>query len=172
MSKTLVAYFSRAAENYFGGKLRYVEVGNTAKCAKMMEEQGGVDVFCIEMAEPYSDDYKTCVQEAKAHCTADARPAMKAKPESVDEYDQVFLLYPNYCGTMPMVLFTFLEAYDFTGKTIYPLCTNEGSGVGKSVNDIKRLCPGAVVDKGLSINGSRVDKSKSQIIQWMKERMK
>lgn len=172
MKKTLVAYFSRAAENYFGGKLRYVEVGNTAKCAKMLEEQGGVDVFCIEMEEPYSDDYKTCVQEAKAHCVADARPAMKTKLDTIDAYEQVFLLYPNYCGTMPMVVFTFLESYDFSGKSIYPLCTNEGSGVGKSVNDIKRLCPGAMVDKGLSINGTRTEKSKSQIVQWMKERMK
>lgn len=172
MKKTLVVYFSRAAENYFGGKLRYVEVGNTAKCAKMMEEQGGVDLFRLEMAEPYSDDYMTCVKEAKAHCTQNARPALKANLDSVAEYEQIFLLYPNYCGTMPMVVCTFLEAFDFSGKTIYPLCTHEGSGVGNSVNEIKKLCPAAKVDKGLAINGSRVDKSKSQIVQWMKERMK
>ena len=86
---------------------------------------------------------------------AGARPKLVALPESIDGYDTVVLAYPNYWGTVPMAVFTFLEAFDFSGKTILPLCTNEGSGMGGSERDIRRTCPGAEVKKGLSVTGSR-----------------
>ena len=78
----------------------------------------------------------------------------------------IYLAYPNYCGTMPMVLFTFLEQYDFTGKTIYPLCTNEGSGLGRSEGDIRLLCPGATVGAGLSVRGAEAGQSEELIRAW------
>lgn len=88
-------------------------------------------------------------------------------PESIDEYDTVILAYPNYWGTMPMAVFTFLEAFDFTGKTVLPLCTNEGSGMGSSERDIRRACPGALVKKGLSITGSQAANSKGSVHKWL-----
>ena len=96
-----------------------------------------------------------------------ARPELVSTPESIDEYDNVVLAYPNYWGTMPMAVFTFLEAFDFSGKTILPLCTNEGSGMGGSERDIKKACPGADVKKGLSITGSQAAESRANVEMWL-----
>ena len=88
-------------------------------------------------------------------------------PESIDEYHTIVLAYPNYWGTMPMAVFTFLEAFDFTGKTILPLCTNEGSGMGDSERDIRKTCPGADVKAGLPITGSQAANSKASVQKWL-----
>ena len=139
MSKTLIAYFSRADENYFGGAMRYIKVGNTEIAVGKIRELIDADTFKIEMKEPYSPVYMTCIDEAKKDLRAKARPALVSMPDSVDAYDTVILAYPNYWGTMPMAVFTFLENFDFSGKTILPLCTNEGSGMGGSERDIKNI---------------------------------
>ena len=167
MTKTLIAYFSRADENYFGGAMRYVKVGNTEIVCGLMKELIDADSFKIEMKEPYSPVYMTCIEEAKKDLRAKARPELVAMPESIDEYDTIILAYPNYWGTMPMAVFTFLEAFDFTGKTILPLCTNEGSGMGGSERDIKRACPDALVKNGLSITGSQAANSAGRVRKWL-----
>ena len=167
MAKTLIAFFSRADENYFGGAMRYVKVGNTEIVAGLMKELIEADSFKIEMKDPYSPVYMTCIEEAKKDLRAKARPALVSMPESIDEYDTVILAYPNYWGTMPMAVFTFLEAFDFSGKTILPLCTNEGSGMGGSERDIRNTCPGADVKKGLSITGSQAADSKANVQKWL-----
>lgn len=169
MSKTLIAYFSRADENYFGGTLRYIEVGNTEVAVGQMKDLVDADVYKIQMKTPYPADYKACVEEAKKDWKADARPEIVGAPEQIDGYDTVILAYPNYCGTMPMPVFTFLEKYDFSGKVILPLCTNEGSKMGSSEKDIQRLCPGAVLKKGLSVKGSEAASSKDLIAKWLKD---
>ena len=145
MSKILTAYFSRAGENYFGGSIKTVTTGNTEIAAGLITECVKTDLFKIEMVHPYSDDYKTCVREAAQDLRSGARPQIIDPPNSIDAYDTVILAYPNYCGTMPAAVFSFLEKYDFSGKKILPLCTNEGSGMGVSVADIKKLCPNAEV---------------------------
>ena len=88
-------------------------------------------------------------------------------PDSIDEYDTIVLAYPNYWGTMPMAVFTFLEAFDFSRKTILPLCTKEGIGMGGSERDIKKACPGADVKKGLSITGSQAAESRANVEMWL-----
>ena len=138
MAKTLIAFFSRADENYFGGAMRYVKVGNTEIVAGIIKDLIPADSFKIEMKNPYSPVYMTCIEEAKKDLRAKARPALVSVPESIDEYDTVILAYPNYWGTMPMAVYTFLESFDFSGKTILPLCTNEGSGMGSSEREIKK----------------------------------
>jgi len=168
MAKTLIAFFSRADENYFGGAMRYVKVGNTEIVADIMKDLTGADTFKIEMKDPYSPVYMTCIEEAKKDLRAKARPELVSMPESIDEYDTVILAYPNYWGTMPMAVFTFLEAFDFTGKTILPLCTNEGSGMGGSERDIKKACSGADVKKGLPVTGSDAANSKTSVERWLK----
>ena len=168
MAKTLIAFFSRADENYFGGAMRYVKVGNTEIVVNDMKEMIDADIFKIEMKDPYSPVYMTCIDEAKKDLRAKARPELVSMPDSIDEYDTVILAYPNYWGTMPMAVFTFLEAFDFSGKTILPLCTNEGSGMGASVRDIRQVCRGVKVQDGLAIRGSAVADSKPQIEQWLR----
>ncbi len=167
MAKTLIVFFSRADENYFSGAMRYVKVGNTEIVAGIIKELASADTFKIEMKNPYSPVYMTCIEEAKKDLRAKARPELASLPESIDEYDTIILAYPNYWGTMPMAVFTFLEAFDFTGKTILPLCTNEGSGMGGSERDIKKACPGADVKKGLPITGSEAANSKAIVQKWL-----
>ncbi len=173
MAKTLIAFFSRADENYFAGAMRYVKVGNTEIVVngmkEMIEEEARteVDTFKIEMKDPYSPVYMTCIDEAKKDLRANARPALVSLPDSIDEYDTVILAYPNYWGTMPMAVFTFLESFDFSGKTILPLCTNEGSGMGGSERDIKKTCPGATVKSGLSVTGSEAANSAGLVKKWL-----
>ena len=165
--KTLIAFFSRADENYFSGAMRYVKVGNTEIVTDLMKDLIEADTFRIEMKEPYSPVYMTCIEEAKRDLRAKARPELVSMPESIDEYDTIILAYPNYWGTMPMAVFTSLEAFDFTGKTILPLCTNEGSGMGGSERDIRKTCPGADVKNGLPITGSQAANSKASVHKWL-----
>ena len=167
MAKTLIAYFSRADENYFGGAMRYLKVGNTEIVCGLIKELIDADSFKIEMKNPYSPVYMTCIDEAKRDLRAKARPELVSLPESLDGYDTIVLAYPNYWGTMPMAVFTFLETFDFTGKTILPLCTNEGSGMGASERDIKKTCPGADVKPGLSVTGSQAANAKASVKKWL-----
>lgn len=168
MAKTLIAFFSRADENYFGGAMRYIKTGNTEVAVEKIRELLAADVYRIEMRQPYSPVYMTCIEEAKKDLREGARPELVSMPERIDDYDTVILAYPNYWGTMPMAVFTFLEAFDFSGKRILPLCTNEGSGMGKSERDIQKTCKGATVAAGLSISGSSVAESGPQIEKWLK----
>lgn len=162
----IIVYFSRAGENYVSGALKKLAVGNTQKAAEILREITGADIFRIEPVQPYSDSYNECIEQAKQDNQNNARPALKALPVSLDGYDTIYLGYPNYWGTMPMCVFTFLEQFDFGGKTIKPFCTHEGSGMGTSERDIKKLCPGARVEKGLAIHGSRMNGAKAQLEKW------
>lgn len=151
--KKLVAFYSRAAENYVNGTIVSLEKGNTEVAADIIQKLTGSDRFRIEQEKPYSSDYNECIAQAQRDQKNDIRPALKKFMESLDEYDVIYLGYPNYWSTMPMAVFTFLEHYDFNGKTIRPFCTHEGSGLGSSVRDIRKLCPGAKVEEGFAIRG-------------------
>lgn len=164
----LVAFYSRADENYFGGQYRSVAVGNTEKVANMIAEAVGGERFKIQQKIPYAADYQTCIQQAKADQRSHARPELTALPDSLDGYDEIYLGYPNYWGDMPMAVYTFLEAFDWTGKTIYPFCTHEGSGLSGTERKIARTCKGADVKKGLALYGSYVDQSGEAVLQWLK----
>ncbi|MBR5040775.1 MAG: NAD(P)H-dependent oxidoreductase [Clostridiales bacterium] len=168
MTKTLIAFFSRADENYFGGAMRYVKVGNTEIVVNSMKELIDADTFKIDMKDPYSPVYLTCIDEAKKDLRADARPELTNYIESINQYDTIILAYPNYWGTFPMAVATFLERYDFSGKTILPLCTNEGSGMGSSERDVRKYAKGAEVRNGLPITGSRAADSKGAVEKWLK----
>jgi len=168
MNKTLIAFFSRADENYFGGAMRYIKVGNTEVLVNRMKEMIDTDIFKIEMKNPYSPVYMTCIEEAKKDLRENARPELTHYLDSIDDYDTIILAYPNYWGTMPMAVLTFLERYDFNGKTILPLCTNEGSGMGSSERDLQKYTSGAEIRKGLSITGSKASESDEQVKKWLR----
>lgn len=163
----LIAYFSRAGNNYVSGAIQNLVVGNTEVAAEMIAELTGADLFKIEPVVPYSSDYSACIEEAKQDLKRNARPELKAYLENVDRYDTIYLGYPNYWGTMPVAVFTFLEKYDFSGKTVKPFCTHEGSGMGSSEADIRRLCGGAEMGAGLAIQGGKVKDAKAAIQQWL-----
>ena len=162
----LIAFYSRADENYFGGAYRVIPVGNTEKAARMLAELTGADLLKIEQKVPYSANYQQCIAEAKRDLQANARPELTALPENLDAYDEIYLGYPNYWGTMPMAVYTFLEHYDFTGKVIHPFCTHEGSGLSNTVRDIEKSAKGAVVKPGLAIHGSNVDSAQDKLKGW------
>lgn len=168
MAKQLIAFYSRADENYVSGQIRTLAVGNTETAARLLADVTGADLFKIEQVQPYAKSYNECIAQAQADQRRGARPALKAVPDSLSGYDTIYLGYPNYWGTMPMAVFTFLEQFDFTGRTIRPFCTHEGSGLGSSEADIRRLCPTARVEPGLALRGSSTGSAAAQLAQWAK----
>lgn len=163
----LIAFFSRGDENYVNGEIKTLEIGNTEAAARIIQRLTGADSFRIEPCKPYSKDYNECIAQAQAEQKRKARPELTDYPESIDMYNVIYLGFPNYWGTMPMPVFTFLEHFDFTGKTIRPFCTHEGSGMGDSIKDIKALCPGAMIETGLAIRGGSAGRSEQDIKQWL-----
>ena len=166
--KILVAFFSHTGENFFPGGLRYIEKGNTHIAAEIIAELTCADLFEIKSAAGYSDVYKECVMQAKSEHDSNARPELMDDID-ISGYDVIFLGYPNWCGTMPMPVWTFLENHDFTGKIVCPFCTNEGSGLANSISDIDKLVPTAKRTEGLAIKGSQVSESKEIISNWIDE---
>lgn len=165
MNKKLIAYFSRSGDNYVNGSICNLEVGNTEIAAEIIKELTGADMFKIDPQISYSSDYMKCTEEAKRDLNSNARPKLKNNLENLSDYDTVILGFPNYWNTMPMAVWTFLESGDFAGKTILPLCTHEGSEMGISERDIKKLCPQSVLQKGLAIQGGLIKSSKPVIIK-------
>ena len=168
MEHILIVYYSRKGQNYWAGSIRDLPKGNTEIVAEIIQKAVGGDLFEVDTVKPYSADYTTCTQEAQAELRANARPELKAYPDSLDSYDTIFVGYPNWWGTMPMAMFTFLEHYDLSGKRIIPFCTNEGSGMGGSERDLKKICTGAAVERGLSIRGCEAAKSEKKVSDWAK----
>lgn len=166
MAKHLVVFYSRKGENHFPDGIRSVEKGNTAYAAEFIQKTLDADLFEIDTSVPYSTNYRECCAQAVAENKAKARPELKAYLPDVSDYDTIFVCYPNWCGTAPMCVFTFLEHYDFTGKKIAPLCTNEGSGMGYSETSLKDSCPGASIVSGLSVRGHLVQELESDICSW------
>ena len=171
MGKTLIVYYSRKGENYWNGSIKNLTRGNTEIVAEMIAKMTGADLFQVETVKTYDADYYTCIEEAKAELREGARPELKSYMDSLDGYDTIFVGYPNWWGTMPMAMFTFLEHYDLSGKRILPFCTNEGSGMGSSERDLKKACPGSAVEKGLSIHGAEAAGSRAQVEAWVKKTM-
>ena len=169
MNKTLIAYYSRKGENYCNGSIKNLPKGNTEVVAEMIAGLTGGDLFKVDTVKPYADNYYACIEEVKAELREHARPELKECPDSLDGYDTIFVGYPNWCGTMPMAMFAFLERYNLSGKTICPFCTNEGSGMGVSERDLKQVCKGAVVKEGLSIHGAEAAQSRDKVEAWVKK---
>ena len=164
---SLIAFFSRRDENYVSGEMKELNIGNTELAAAVIKRLTGADMFQIVPVQAYSKLYNECIAQAQADQRRNARPELKTWLPSLEEYDTIYLGYPNYWGTMPMAVMTFLEHYDFTGKTVKPFCTHEGSGMGSSVRDIKKLCPDAIVEAGLAIRGGTAEQSVKEIQKWL-----
>ena len=166
--KTLIAYYSRKGQNYVAGNIVDLPIGNTEVVAKKIQEITGGDLFEIDTVKAYPVDYTETTHVAMTEKKANARPELTAVVDNMEQYDVIYLGYPNWWNTFPMAVFTFLESYDFSGKTIIPFCTHEGSGIGNSERDIKKLCPKANLKYGLAIRGSSVSRADNEIRNWIK----
>lgn len=166
--KSLSAYFSRKGNNYVRGGIVNLPIGNTEVIARKIQGLTGGDLFQIRTAEPYPEDYTEATRVAHDELSGSARPELMEMVADIDSYEVIFLGYPNWWGTMPMAVCTFLDSYDFSGKTIVPYCTHEGSGLGSSERDIKRLCPTAKVLSGLAIKGGAVGRADKDLTNWLK----
>lgn len=165
--KTLIAYYSRKGENYFSGMIMELEKGNTEIIAEMIAEKTKGTLFEIRQKNEYSNDYNQCTMEAKNDKIKGIRPDLVAFPEDIDSYDVIFLGYPNYWGTCPMAVFSFLEKANFKGKKIIPFCTHEGSGFGNSISDLRKATEGNEILEGLSYYGSKVTKAHDGVNKWL-----
>lgn len=141
--------------------------GNTESVANEIQAQTGADIFKIVPETPYTDDYETLLDIAQEEQAADARPAIRDTVENFDQYDVVYLGYPNWWGDMPMILYTFLDEYDFSGKTIAPFVTSGGSGFSNTISTIESLEPEAAVTEGLSLGSSAAAQPESQVAEWL-----
>lgn len=145
--KILITYFSKT--------------GNTEKAAKEIQAIVGGDLVKIEPVKPYPDDYSTTTDIGKKEKADNARPEVKTKVANMADYDVVFVGYPIWWGTAPMAVFTFMEQYDFTGKTVIPFCTSGGSGIDGSMADMRQLIGKGTLVKGFNCN------NESGIKDWL-----
>ena len=156
--KVLVVFFSHTGENYAVGNIKK---GNTHIVAEMIADKTGGTLFEIVPEKEDPKTYKECVDIAKEEKESGARPAIKGDVP-VESYDVIFIGYPNWWGDMPMPVYTFLEKHNWSGKTIIPFCTHEGSGLSGTEKHIAMTCKGATVGKGLALRGATAQNKREQ----------
>jgi len=153
--KILVAYFSHS--------------GNTRAVAYDICKKVDGEFFEIHTVKPYPTDYNAVVDQAKREQKSDYRPELKSRLKNINQYDVIFLGYPDWWDTYPQAVKVFLSQYDFSGKIIIPFCTHEGSEFGRSIADLKKMCPNSHILEGLAIRGSAVHNSDDRIEGWLKK---
>ena len=168
-SHMLVAYFSLAGEQYGVG---VIEEGNTSIIAHMIAEQTGADLFEIEAVTPYPTSQSELLEVSQQEMADNARPEIAGTVDNMDDYDTIFIGYPNWWGDMPMIVYNFLESYALSGKTIVPFCTHGGSGLSNTESTIADITGGTMKD-GFAIPGTIAqndrDTARSKVTEWLKE---
>ena len=179
--RVLVVYLSRAGENYNVGTAKegsasaayagYIEKGNTAMMAAVIAELAGADLFEIRTVTPYPEDYASMLRVAQEEIDTDARPALAAQVENMADYDVVFIGYPIWHGRMPQAIYTFMESYDLSGKTVIPFNTHEGSGQSGTQSVIENALPDSRVLQGLAVQGKTAQEDENRtrelIAAWL-----
>ena len=143
--------------------------GNTRYIAQMIQGKIGADIVELELVKPYSENYSTCLDEAKRDQRADARPELKTQIANITQYDTILLGYPNWWASIPMPIASFLESYDLSGKTIIPFCTHGGGSLGQSVSAISKLAPNSTIGEALSVHYRGGSSLSGDIDAWLKE---
>lgn len=167
--KSVVIYFSRADENYFGGQMRYINKGNTEVIAEYIKDITNADLFKLERKTPYSKDYMTCIKEAQDEQRKGELPELANYLDDISDYDVIYIGGPIYWGTFPQPMFTELKRLNFENKIIMPFSTHEGSGLASIVRDIKKYAPNADLRAGIAITGSMVSHARGTVEKWIKE---
>ncbi|WP_327583673.1 hypothetical protein OHA25_48870 [Nonomuraea sp. NBC_00507] len=163
----LLAYFSRPGENYYYGQRRFLGVGNTEVLAQMISSRIDCDLYRIQPADPYPEDYSETVERNVQEQDADARPAIAGPLPTLDRYDTVLLASPIWNVRAPMIMTTFTEKLDVRGKTVFPLTTHAMSGLGTTERDYAASCPGARFGEGLAIRGEEVNDAQAEVDSWL-----
>jgi flavodoxin len=166
--KVLIAYFSRPGENYYYGGTRDIKVGNTQVLATMLARHIGADVYRIRAASPYPHDYKATVARNVREQNADARPRIANPLKSIDNYDVVLLGSPIWNVRPPMIMSTFAESFDFSGKTIHPFVTYAVSQLGTTMATYADLSTDARITAGLAVRGETVRNAEPQVRAWLR----
>ena len=168
-SNMLVAYFSLAGEQYGVG---VIKEGNTSIIAHMIAEQTGADLFEIEAVTPYPTSHSELLDVSRQEMADNARPEIAGTVDNMDDYDTIFIGYPNWWGDMPMIVYNFLESYDLSGKNIVPFCTHGGSGLSNTESTIADITGGTMKD-GVAIPGTTAqndrDTARNEVTQWLKK---
>jgi flavodoxin len=164
----LVAYFSRAGENYWNGGRRHLTVGNTQLVAETIGRLIGCDVHRIEAADPYSDEYDPTVARNVREQNADARPAIANPLTSIEPYDTVLLGSPIWNLRAPMIMMTFTEGLHFSGKAMHPFTTYAMSGLGTTERDYAASCPSATFGEGLAVRGEQAADAEPAVEAWLR----
>lgn len=167
--RLLLAYFSRAGENYWNGGRRTLTVGNTERVAAMIQARVALDTYRIEAAQPYSDSYDETVDRNVQEQNANARPTIVGSLPDVSGYDAILLGSPIWNVRPPMILSTFLDGVDTAGKIIHPFVTYAVSGLGTTIETYTDRAPDATITAGFAIRGEDVDASTSQLENWLSE---
>jgi flavodoxin len=164
----LMAYFSRAGENYFNGGRRFLDVGNTQIVAEMIQAAIPVDTYRIEAADPYSDSYDDTVARNVREQDADARPAIANPIPAVDAYDTVLLGSGIWNVRPPMIMSTFVESVELAGKRLVPFVTYAVSGLGRTIDVYTALAPGASIGDGLAVRGEEAADAGGDVDAWLR----
>ena len=169
-SKAIIIFFSRAGENYNVGT---VEVGNTEMIVNYLKQVTNITSFKINPETDYPTNYQEMVTLAQNEKSSNARPSIKDPLTDISKYDTILLGYPIWHGDLPNIVMTQLEMLDFEGKTIYPFNTHEGSGLGRSISDIKNSAPKADVKDGFALRGTdaRKEDSHESIRNWLSDKL-
>jgi flavodoxin len=167
-TKVLLAYFSRAGENYSYGGRTDLKVGNTEGLAGMISRSVRCDVYRIAPVDPYPDNYDETVERNVQEQNANARPAIANRLSSIKSYDIVLLGSPIWNVRAPMIMSTFAESFDFTGKTVFPFTTYAMSGLGTTVRDYSASCRGATIGEGLAVRGEEVSNAGAAASAWLR----
>jgi flavodoxin len=141
--------------------------GNTRYMAEQIQSLTGADIFELTTVNPYPTEYRPTTEQARRELDSDYRPALSSKIDNLADYDIVFIGSPNWWGTLAMPFFTFLEEHDMSGKTLVPFMTHEGSAFGRTLTDLRNLCPNATLIEGLAVRGGRVREVRPEITQWL-----
>lgn len=152
-SNALVVYFSWS--------------GNTETIANEIASQTGADIFSLTPVTPYSTDYNTVLDEAQAEQRDNARPEISGSIENFGSYEVVYLGFPNWWGDMPMILYSFLDDYDLSGKTIAPFVSSGGSGFSDSISAMESGEPDATVTEGLSLSSDASKNPGDAVTEWL-----
>lgn len=165
----LVIYYSRADENYMGGRVKNIAKGNTEYIAEYLRDNFNADLFKVETVKEYAQAYMDCIREAQKELDNDERPQLKHYLSDVSKYDNIFIAGPCWWGTYPMAIFSAIEDIDFTGKKIFPIMTHAGSRMGKSESDLKSVVKGAEIAQGLPIKGSDCPNAEKTVVNWVNQ---
>lgn len=152
-NKILIVYFSWG--------------GNSRTLAGYAREITGGDIFEIVPAQPYPSQYRATTQQAREELDNNYLPEIKNKISNLSSYETIILVYPNWWGTIPQIVKRFLQDNDFSGKTIAPICTHEGSRMGRSVTDIKAICSNSTITEGLDVRGGNVGSARNTVRDWI-----